>query len=241
MKSAVPITVRPHPSSKPLKAVLFDMDGVLFDSMPAHAKAWYRAMVDFGFDFSVEEAYMHEGRTGFGTIQIIATRQGRSATREDADEVYRIKSRYFAEYPPAEPMPGAWELLQKLQEQGILIVLVTGSGTQTLLDRLNRYYPGIFVPERMVTAFDVQYGKPNPEPYLIGLSKIPGISAEECLVVENAPLGVQAAVAAGIPTIAVNTGPLPDEVLLQEGASWLFPSMQSLSDHWSEFFSSLYQ
>lgn len=241
MKSTVPITVRPRPSSKPLKAVLFDMDGVLFDSMPAHAKAWYRAMVDFGFDFSVEEAYMHEGRTGFGTIQIIAARQGRSATREDADEVYRIKSRYFAEYPPAEPMPGAWELLQKLQEHGILIVLVTGSGTQTLLDRLNRYYPGIFVPERMVTAFDVQYGKPNPEPYLIGLSKIPGISAEECLVVENAPLGVQAAVAAGIPTIAVNTGPLPDEVLLQEGASWLFPSMQSLSDHWSEFFSSPYQ
>jgi len=61
-----------------------------------------------------------------------------------------------------------------------------------------------------------------------------GLRAEECVVVENAPLGVRAAKAAGIFTIAVNTGPLPDNALTDEGADLLLPSMQALSDAWEE-------
>jgi beta-phosphoglucomutase-like phosphatase (HAD superfamily) len=85
----------------------------------------------------------------------------------------------------------------------------------------------------MVTAFDVKHGKPDPEPYLMGMQK-GELRPDECIVVENAPLGVRAAKAAGIFTIAVNTGPLPDNALLDEGADLLFPSMQALSDAWSE-------
>ena len=218
-------------------AVLFDMDGVLFDSMPYHAKAWHKAMAEFGLDLSEEEAYMHEGRTGFSTIQIIAARKGLTATREMADEMYRVKSAYFSQFPDPAPMPGALPLIRKMQAEGIMLLLVTGSGTTTLLQQLNEFYPDVFVPERMVTGFDVKKGKPDPEPYLMGLAKGSAVlgrelRADECLVVENAPLGVRAAVAAHIPTIAVNTGPLPDSVLLDEGAKWLFPSMQALCDVW---------
>ena len=85
----------------------------------------------------------------------------------------------------------------------------------------------------MVTSFDVKYGKPNPEPYLMGLQK-GHIEPWEGIVVENAPLGVQAASAARIFTIAVNTGPLPDHVLLDAGADLLFPSMQALCDNWED-------
>ena len=92
-------------------------------------------------------------------------------------------------------------------------------------------FPDIFKPELMVTAFDVKYGKPNPEPYLMGLKK-GGIKANEAIVVENAPLGVQAAVAADIFTVAVNTGPLPDNVLTDAGANLLFSSMKELSQSW---------
>lgn len=221
-------------------AVLFDMDGVLFDSMPYHAKAWHKAMAEFGLDLSEEEAYMHEGRTGFSTIQIIAARKGLTATREMADEMYRVKSAYFSQFPDPAPMPGALPLIRKMQAEGIMLLLVTGSGTTTLLQQLNEFYPDVFIPERMVTGFDVKKGKPDPEPYLMGLAKGSAVlgrelRADECLVVENAPLGVRAAVAAHIPTIAVNTGPLPDHVLLDEGAKWLFPSMQALCDAWPHF------
>ena len=67
-----------------LKAVLFDMDGVLFDSMPNHAEAWHKIMKRFGFGLSREEAYMHEGRTGASTINIVSRRErGHDATEEE--------------------------------------------------------------------------------------------------------------------------------------------------------------
>ena len=90
----------------------------------------------------------------------------------------------------------------------------------------------------MVTAFDVKYGKPNPEPYLMALKK-GNLKANEAIVVENAPLGVEAGHAAGIFTVAVNTGPLDDKVLLAAGADLLFPSMQAFCDSWEDLFKEL--
>ena len=213
------------------------MDGVLFDSMPAHAKAWTRAMCECGFAFTEADAYMNEGRTGSGTIRLMAERQGRSVSEAEIRHIYELKSSYFLAFPPAEPMPGAAALLRRLHDEGTLTLLVTGSGTPELLGRLQSHFPGIFVPERMVTAFDVKRGKPDPEPYLMGLRKGSAVLGRtllpsECVVVENAPLGVRSAVAAAIPTIAVGTGPLPAAALLDEGARWFFPSMQALTEAW---------
>ena len=67
-----------------LKAVLFDMDGVLFNSMPNHAESWHKVMLRFGFGLSRDEAYMHEGRTGASTINIVSRRErGHDATEEE--------------------------------------------------------------------------------------------------------------------------------------------------------------
>ena len=234
MQQSLTDTTKAQGFPQRLRAVLFDMDGVLYNSMPSHAKAWHRAMAHFGYDLPEQEAYMHEGRTGASTINIVSRRQrGVEESEERIQEIYRVKSQFFNEYPPAEPMPGALELLRKLQAQGLKILIVTGSGQASLLDRLNHHFPGVFCRELMVTAFDVQRGKPDPEPYLMGLQK-GGLRAEECVVVENAPLGVRAAKAAGIFTIAVNTGPLPDEALINEGADLLLPSMQTLCDVWEQ-------
>ena len=180
---------------KKLKAVLFDMDGVLFDSMPYHSEAWHTVMKSHGLTLSREEAYMHEGRTGASTINIVFQRElGREATQEEIESIYQEKSVLFNSYPEA-----------------------------------------MFRKELMVTAFDVKYGKPNPEPYLMALKK-GGLKADEAIVVENAPLGVEAGHNAGIFTIAVNTGPLDGQVLLDAGADLLLPSMQALSDHWDTLF-----
>ena len=222
-----------------LRAVLFDMDGVLFDSMPYHADAWAEVMNRHGLRFSREEAFLHEGRTGAATINIAYNRQyGHDAPPELIEQIYAEKSAAFASWPEPGRMPGAPELLRKIQTQGLVPVLVTGSGQRSLLERLAHHYPGIFAPERMVTAFDVKHGKPNPEPYLMGLQKA-GVRANEAVVVENAPIGVQAGHAAGIFTIAVNTGPLDGQVLLDAGADVLFPSMQALCENWEELYRNL--
>lgn len=222
-----------------LRAVLFDMDGVLFDSMPYHADAWAEVMNRHGLRFSREEAFLHEGRTGAATINIAYNRQyGHDAPPELIEQIYAEKSAAFASWPEPGRMPGAPELLRKIQAQGLVPVLVTGSGQRSLLERLDHHYPGVFAPERMVTAFDVKHGKPDPEPYLMGLQKA-GVRANEAVVVENAPIGVQAGHAAGIFTIAVNTGPLDGQVLLDAGADVLFPSMQALCENWEELYRNL--
>lgn len=211
------------------KAVLFDMDGVLFDSMPNHARSWASVCTAFGLEMDEREAYMHEGRTGEATIHILTRRYwNRNATPEEVRRIYEEKCRLFNACPEAPKMPGAAETLQAVRSAGLTIVVVTGSGQQSLLERLDKNYPGFFSPRLIVSSKDVAHGKPHPEPYLKGLCKA-GVEPWQAVVVENAPLGVEAAVAAGIFTIAVNTGPLPDEALLEAGANLLYPSMTALA------------
>ena len=212
------------------KAVLFDMDGVLFDSMPFHARSWAQVCSEHGLEMSPEEAYLHEGRTGEDTIQILSRRlRGREATAAEVEEIYAGKCRLFNACPEAPVMPGAARVLRRVREAGLEIAVVTGSGQRSLLDRLQTCYPGYFTPGRVVSSKDVRRGKPSPEPYLLGLERV-GLRPWEAIVVENAPLGVEAAVAAQIFTVAVNTGPIPDSALLEKGADLLFPSMDALAE-----------
>lgn len=212
------------------KAILFDMDGVLFDSMPNHAYAWSHAMTQFGLKMTAYEAYLHEGRTGSGTINILTQRYwGRDATEEEIERIYAAKAEVFNTCPEAKPMPGALEALTAAKKIGCKIVLVTGSAQTSLLERLEEHYPDCFQENLMVTGFDVKRGKPDPEPYLMGLQKA-GISAAEAIVVENAPLGVESAHKAGIFTIAANTGPLEDQLLKNAGADIVVPGMMEVAD-----------
>lgn len=218
------------------KAVFFDMDGVLFDSMPFHAKAWVQALTDVKVPFSEYEAYMNEGRTGHSTIDDAFNRTyGRNASEEEKQEIYKLKSKYFEAISITTKMPYALELLNKIKNLGLQIFVVTGSGQPSLIDSLQVHFPNIFQKNKMVTAFDVTQGKPFPEPYLKALAKS-GVNPWEVIVVENAPLGVQSAKAAGLFTIAVNTGPLDKAVLINSGADIVLESMQELFTQWDKLY-----
>ena len=129
-------------------------------------------------------------------------------------------------------MPGILSLMEQIAADGISIGVVTGSGQRPLINRILRDFGKYVTINNITTAYDVKRGKPNPDPYLMGLQKAGNLQPSEAMVVENAPLGVRAGVAAGIYTIAVNTGPLPDQVLLDAGANILFPDMPALSNAW---------
>lgn len=211
-----------------IKAVFFDMDGVIFDSMPRHAKAWSEAMALEGLPFSEYQVYLQEGRTGSGTVTDVFLAHGRGVpTEEDIKRIYANKSRIFDSCGDPIPMRGMAEVLEKVKSLGLEIYIVTGSGQASLLDTLNHYFPNTFCKEKMVTAFDVKKGKPDPEPYLMALEKA-GLQPNEAMVVENAPLGVRSAKGAGIFTVAVNTGILKDEDLWDAGADVVLPDMAAL-------------
>ena len=211
-----------------LKAVFFDQDGVLYNSMPYHAESWAWAMTKHGLPYTAMECYRNEGRTSTGVIQEHHRQMyGTDATPELIEAIYKDKTEHFTEMTGGFPgiIPDVDKVLQYLRSQGVQCWVVTGSGQRDLINALNKTFDNVF--SGIISSFDVKKGKPDPEPYLKAWERS-GFKKEECLVVENAPLGVRAAKAAGLFTCAVNTGILPDSDLEAEHADKVFPNMAAL-------------
>ena len=213
-----------------VKAVFFDQDGVLYNSMPYHAKSWAWAMTKHGLPYTEMECYRNEGRTSTGVIQEHHLQMfGTDATPELIEAIYQDKKAYFTKMTGGFPgiIPNVDKVLQYLHSRGVQCWVVTGSGQPDLFNALNDVFDNVFCD--IITSFDVTHGKPDPEPYLKAWERS-GFKKSECMVVENAPLGVRAAKAAGLFCCAVNTGPLPDSELAAEHADRIFHSMQELLD-----------
>ena len=216
------------------KAVLFDMDGVLYNSMPRHAIAWHTTMESEGIHMSKTDAYLYEGMRGVETISLLfRQQQGIDITPERAQHIYDLKSKAYGAQGKAPKMEGVEALMRQMKADGLKICVVTGSGQHNLLDHLAEDFPGLLSDQLRVTSYDVTRGKPAPDPYLMGLEKC-GVEPWEAIVVENAPLGVEAGVAARIFTVAVNTGPLPDQLLWEKGANLVFGSMPAFHEKYPQ-------
>jgi HAD superfamily hydrolase (TIGR01509 family) len=208
-----------------LKAIFFDMDGVIYDSMGNHSIAWSEAFGYLGWDFPLEQVYMNEGRTGSSTIHLLYQEKlGRPATDEEIRQIYGKKTEIFDSMAKPRPMKGIVSLMGKAKAAGLEIWVVTGSGQDLLLEELCSDFTGMVEKGKIISGRDVTHCKPHPEPYLTALARS-GFDAAQVVVIENAPLGVEAARAAGIVTIAVNTGILLDEVLWQAGANVVVKEM----------------
>lgn len=215
-------------SAPKYRAVLFDMDGVLYDSMPGHARAWKQICDSIGLEADEREFFAYEGRTGADTINILFRRAyGHDADPETATRLYAIKSENFRAQGEPRLMPGARRAVDTVLAAGIPAVLVTGSGQSSILERLGRDYPGAF--GLRVTAHDVTHGKPHPEPFLRGMA-LAGVTPEQTIAIDNAPLGVESASRAGAYTIGVRTGPLEPGSLKAAGADVELNSMDECAD-----------
>lgn len=213
-----------------LRAVLFDMDGIIYNSMPAHEISWQQSMKEWGMETKPNEFFIQEGRPAQFTINLVFQRNlKRDATEQELKDIYKRKTELFFENDGGKLIPGIEETIKIVQDRKLTPILVTGSGQSGLYERLNENLPNVFTPETMITAFEVEIGKPHPEPYLMGLEKAGNLKPNQAIVLENAPLGVESAHKANIFTIAVNTGPLKDSVLTEAGADILMDSMEDFN------------
>ncbi|MBR5551984.1 MAG: HAD-IA family hydrolase [Muribaculaceae bacterium] len=211
-------------------AALIDMDGTLYDSMGNHADAWHRLATELGIPTTREEFFLYEGRTGASTLNLLFNRAyNRDATAQEIEELYARKALYFTQMPAVKPMPGAMQMLNFFKEVNMRRVLVTGSGQRSLIDRLERDFPGAFTSSMMVTSRDVKCGKPHPEPFIKAM-EMARVRPSQAIAIENAPLGVKSASAAGAFTVAVTTGPIPREELIKAGAAIVFDSMEQCAE-----------
>lgn len=215
----------------PATTALIDMDGVLYDSMGNHSKAWKRLSDEIGWKYADNEFYLYEGMTGTAIIRLLMEREfGRTDVCDsEAKNLYAKKAEYFTALGEVSTIKDTDRMLNLLKEEGLTRVLVTGSGQRSLIDRLNADYPGIFSDNLRVTAADVSNGKPDPEPYLMGLEKAHA-KAANAIVIENAPLGVKAGNTSKCFTVGITTGPIPENVMYEHGADIVFPSMSEFAD-----------
>lgn len=182
-----------------MKAIIFDMDGVLVDSMPYHAEAWKQAFATAGIEVEKRDIYELEGSNHMQTVDIIFRRFGRVPTDKDAKELSSRKIEIFNRIEQVMPFDGIKELLADLAPVYRLAV-VSGSNRNTVHGLMNKFFPGAF--QVIITGDDVKKSKPDPEPYLKAIEKL-GVQKEDCIVIENAPLGIRSAKSAGLLCIAV--------------------------------------
>ena len=197
-----------------VRAILFDMDGVLVSSISADERSWLRWARLHGMEetFSIHRTH---GRRTADTIR---------ATRPDLDlatELRRLEDFDAEDSDGTVLYPGVRELLGGLLPTQWSIV--TSASERILRHRLGLF--GVTLPRHLVTAESVTKGKPDPEPYRLGARQL-GLDPSACLVLEDAPTGVRAARAAGCQVVAVASSHRPDELL---EADWILGSLVDLS------------
>ena len=174
-------------------AILFDLDGVLCDSTRQVDREWRDWAARKGVDGDAVMAIAH----GVRTIEVIR----RVAPHLDAEsEAAAIENHEAHDQTGVVVMPGALQLVQSIPEGRWGVVT---SGSRPLAQNRLRHC-GLPVPEVLVTSDDVTNGKPHPEPYLKGAEGL-GYGAAECLVIEDAPAGIQSARAGGMKVLGITS------------------------------------
>ncbi|MGJ1270862.1 beta-phosphoglucomutase [Sphingobacterium sp. UBA5980] len=186
-----------------VKAVIFDLDGVLVDTAIYHFQAWHRLAEDLGYSFSIVDNEQLKGVSRIESLELILKWAGVEKSEAEKADLLVLKNQWYLELieqlSPEHLLSGSLELLKKLQEKGIKIGL--GSASKNAMGILEK--TGI-IPyfDALIDGNVVQLSKPNPQVFLKG-AEVLEIAPAHCLVLEDAQAGIDAARAAGMQVIGI--------------------------------------
>ncbi len=206
-----------------IKAVIFDMDGVITDTMPYHCKAWKTIFTKEGIKISRQDVYCREGQKGIDSVRELCAEHNHPFTVSRARQLLKDKEEFFKSIFKRRFIAGARSFVRRSYRQGFKLALVTGTSRHEAMRLLPADLFGLF--HVTVCGCDVQNGKPHPESYLKALSQL-GLKPKDVLVIENAPFGIRSAKAAGLRCLALETS-LPRRFL--KNADAVFSSFNDLS------------
>ena len=188
-----------------IKAVIFDLDGVIVDTAHYHYLAWKRLAKELGFDLTLEQNELLKGVSRMRSLEIILDLGGIELSEAEKERIANKKNGWFVEYvnemKPEEIFPGVKELLKSIRSKGLKVGLASSSknahAVVNLLNIENEF-------DAIVDGTMIIHSKPDPEIFLLAASKL-GVVPAECVVFEDAEAGVEAALAAGMKCVGVGS------------------------------------
>jgi len=179
-----------------MKAVLFDLDGVLLDSEIPAFTMLRDSFLSVGIDVSLEELLSHVGKTSLAIAETILRKFNSALCAEEMLRIHRDRGNFYAVSPAVRPYDGELELLRLLHDSGIQMAVVSSTSTISVVSALNRMRVLRYM-DAVVCADMLTKPKPDPEGYVKAAALL-GRNPEECLVIEDSPNGIQAGKAAGM-------------------------------------------
>jgi beta-phosphoglucomutase len=188
-----------------IKAIIFDLDGVIVDTAHYHFVAWQRLAKELGVSFTHQDNERLKGVSRIRSLEIILEIGGVTLPKEEMEELALLKNTWFLEYvsaiKPEEIFPGVKELIIEMRKRGYKIALGSSSKNAELvleLLQVKQLFDAI-ADGNMIT-----HSKPNPEIFLLAASKLE-VDPSECVVFEDAEAGVEAALAAGMKCVGIGS------------------------------------
>jgi HAD superfamily hydrolase (TIGR01509 family) len=194
-----------------IKAVIFDIDGTLVDSVDLHAEAWQEAFKKFGCDVPFERVRYQIGKGGDQLIPVFFSLEDVNRFGKEL-EAYRAKLFKEKYLPQVRPFPKVRQLFERIIEDGKRIVL----GSSARGDELKVYKEIARISDLVedeTTGDDVEKSKPHPDIFIEALSELGNPPSEEVLVVGDTPYDAEAALKAHLHTIGMLCGGFPEEAL----------------------------
>ncbi len=186
----------------PIKGILFDLDGVIVDTLHYHFLAWKEMFGRMGGKVKELTVLLHEGRSSKEIMPFLINETGVNIPEEKWHDFIEEKRKYYRSIVNVTFYPQALETIKKLRGNNLKLSLVTACAKKNMHKALSEEHQALF--DVIVTGDEIPRAKPNPDPYEIARKKL-NLKKEECLAVENAPLGIQSAKAAGIKCAAIST------------------------------------
>lgn len=218
--------------SKPLRAILFDVDGTLVDTNDLHAAAWREAFAHFGHELPYEKVRWQIGKGGDNLIPALLP--DLDEAQRETIENYRsdlFHARYLSR---ATVFPGVRTLFERLFADGIGIVLASSSDEEEVA-----FYRSLIGAGDLVTAStsrdDAERSKPCPDIFEAAMKKLGSPDPAGLLVIGDTPWDAEAATIAGLRMIAVRCGGFPDDALREAGAAAIFDGPEDLLARYGEW------
>lgn len=198
-----------------LKAVIFDLDGTLIDSVDLHARAWVKAFERYGYQIPFDQLRQQIGK---GSEYIIPEFISQEEFEKVGSKIADYRKQYYQEnlLSEAKPFDKIPELFQRIERDGLKIVLASSAKKDTVA-----HYKKILKIENLIegatSTDDVEKAKPEPDIFKAALDKLAGIKPEEAIAVGDSPYDARAASQISLRTIGVLCGGFSEEVLREAG------------------------